>query len=429
MRMLIERLKLYLSHNVFLKNIIILTSGSIIAQGITFVSTILLSHLYSPSTFGELSIFTSILSFFVLFSTGKYDLAIVVSSTDNEARVLIRICNIILFFVFALSIAFLITYFSLKRFGLIENKEITFLYLLPISLLLLSSNQIIQMYFVRNRQFGIINYSRIFESISNGVFSAILSLYTVYGLIIGYLIGQFAGWIPLFSLFRKKKYRSNITKDELILVGKKYNEFPKVNVLQGLLDMMQFGGIVLLLSIHFDNYTIGLYSLSTRLLQAPMGLVIKPITNVFFSEASGRYQNNNNNYYNLIKSTLIKSSLVLTPIILTIALVSPYLFKFFFGEEWIETSAFVQIFSTFILFDMLRSVISHSNNIIGKQRSYFIWSLIWGAGLILIVTIGISPFKNNVFVSFLIISIYQTIQALFLLILTVKMAKNIKINL
>ena len=68
-----------------IKNAGTLLSGNVIAQGIAFLSYLLLSRLFTPDDFGLFTVFYGYLEVLIILSTCKYEQAIIVAPDDARA--------------------------------------------------------------------------------------------------------------------------------------------------------------------------------------------------------------------------------------------------------------------------------------------------------------------------------------------------------
>ena len=69
----------------FTKNVLILMTGTTMAQAIPIAVLPILSRLYSPDDFGVLAIFISLSFIFGSIANGRYELAIVLPKDDRSA--------------------------------------------------------------------------------------------------------------------------------------------------------------------------------------------------------------------------------------------------------------------------------------------------------------------------------------------------------
>ena len=79
-------------NTVIARSIAIMFGGTVLAQGITFAATPLLSRLFSPDDFGVLGAFVAILTILISFSSLKYELAIPQASIKKHTLELVFLC-------------------------------------------------------------------------------------------------------------------------------------------------------------------------------------------------------------------------------------------------------------------------------------------------------------------------------------------------
>ena len=67
-----------------------LVSGNVLAQVITLLAYFVLTRIYTPDDYGLFNIFYSYIEVLIIFSTCKYELAIVVADDEREASAVAR---------------------------------------------------------------------------------------------------------------------------------------------------------------------------------------------------------------------------------------------------------------------------------------------------------------------------------------------------
>ena len=72
--------------SVFYKNILILLKGSVLAQLIPLIISPFITRLYSPKELGVLALFSSISVILGSVVNGRYEQALVLVKTENEAK-------------------------------------------------------------------------------------------------------------------------------------------------------------------------------------------------------------------------------------------------------------------------------------------------------------------------------------------------------
>ena len=76
----------------FGKNVVTLMTGTTIAQILPVALTPVLTRLFSPEEFGAFAFFASIISILLVFSSGRYEQAIVLPKEDKDAINILGLC-------------------------------------------------------------------------------------------------------------------------------------------------------------------------------------------------------------------------------------------------------------------------------------------------------------------------------------------------
>ena len=75
-------------HESFLKNILLLVSGTLLAQVISFLASPVLTRLYSPASYGEFGLFTACAAIAGALICFRYELALVIPRSKEHAAAL-----------------------------------------------------------------------------------------------------------------------------------------------------------------------------------------------------------------------------------------------------------------------------------------------------------------------------------------------------
>jgi O-antigen/teichoic acid export membrane protein len=416
-------LRKYIPKSILVRNVFTLVSGTAFAQVINFIFSVILTRIYTPGAFGSLSVFLAILAFFLVFSCGKYDVAIVATHSRNDAVELLRMSLIITFFTALISLIMIIAVYIVPLNFYNNTPVRTWLFLIPLSLILLSIFQALWMWNVREKRFKDIFVIRPVEAFITGGLSVSLLSLKGLGLLLGTLIGQISSTILLIIItIRKDSLKIfYFSWKEVKHVALKYSHFPKFNIMQGFVEMLQASAIVLIASNYFPAALIGLYALCMRVLQVPVRLVILPFSHVFFAEASDIYRNGKS-LYQLVRRTLIHTSLLSLPLPIFLMFAGPFVFGLVFGAQWKEAGEYARILSPWIFFDILRAPIVQISSIVGKQKQILFLSLL--SGLVLITSVILGLYLALSFNKILwIVSISQSLTNILIIIAILKMSK------
>jgi len=281
------------------------------------------------------------------------------------------------------------------------------------------------MWNVREKKFKDISMLRILETSSNGGFSILFKPLGTIGLLFGTLISQLVSSLFLgikifvrdkFNLF---KFIKKDMKENALL----YLDFPKYNILQGLCDMFLIIGIVLIGSRYLSVEVMGFYALALRVLQLPVGIIVRPIAHVFFAEASEKYRNGEN-LYQLTRKTII-NMLFFGSIIPTVLFIAgPFLFSIIFGKQWYEAGVIAKILSIWIFLDFVKAPVAQIAAIVGKQKLVLLCTLVVSIIFVLVIISSGYFFHDNPKIFFTIISTYQSIQTIFFILLFLKLSRK-----
>jgi len=401
----------------FVKSTLTLMTGTILAQGISLLIFPILSRIYSPSEFGAITLYMSIVGAFAIIATTQYEKAIVIASDDLEAYSLLKISHFVGIGISVLNLAIVLIFVLI--FGNHFNLTTIFknwLYLMPVFTLMFGSSQAITHLFIRDKSFKAIAMSKIINSLGINVSMLLLGFLGmgIIGLYLANIIGVLLTSLYLIWVYYQKKYNTLKQNSSLISIAKKYIDFPKTNSLQALVEMFQMNGIVYLLGIFFNAACIGLFSFSMKVLMAPMWLIGTSISHVFFQKASEEYLRTHNLRV-LFKKAVINSSLIATPILIAMLIFGPTIFALVFGEEWREAGSYARILAPWIFLDFVKAPVSQIPVITGRIKSMFFITLMGNVILILSMIYGGGILKNEKS-SFIILSFTMCIYVILLLI-------------
>lgn len=419
--------RFFSNRSAFTKNIVTLVSATALAQAVNFGFNIVLARLYAPADFGVLSVFLSLVSFIIVVSAGKYDVALVATHSDEDAKGLTTLGMLITIAVAAMVLLLVwIIYAAPIRFYS-DNPVHNWFYLIPASVIFLSIFQVLWMWNVRAKRFKNISFIRPLEAFVNNGLCILLKAYKDFGLILGALAGQMVSMFVITSVSLKKDgpglFVSPIKK--LSELGFRYIEFPKINILQGFAETLQMGIIVLVASGYFPAADVGFYAQCMRVLQAPARLITLPLAHVFFSEASQHFREGKD-IYPLVKRVAYQAGLWLLPIPVILIIAGPLLFKVVFGEQWTEAGVYAAILSPWIFLDMIRGPIVQVASIMGKQKRILVITLISNAILLLSLIFGIG-FGLRFGTVLIVVSTTQSIMCLYLISVIFKMSRIVNI--
>ena len=411
--------------NSLLKGVLILLSGAAIAQVISFAASILLARIYQPEDFGLLAVFTSAAGILSLIASGRYELGFMITDDNKEIK---SILSLIYFLVIAFSIAISIVCLAVFAFyGALPdfNSIKTWNLILGLSVLFSTLGQVFNVYLIREKRYSILSKFRIAEStVNNGLAIAFYSLGPI-GLLISYVCSQAVIFFGLqhISLKKLNPFKFQFDKKGLKETAQEHVKYPKYNILQGLIDAFQLQGVLLTGSMFLSLTAVGFYSYAMRILQVPVWLVVRPMSQVFMSESSELFRKNMS-FYPLALKVLSRSFLLGIPVVTVLLVWGPDLFSLLFGEKWQGAGDLARILSFWILTDFVRAPLSQIPIILGKQGVLLKASLIGSIIILLFIILLGNSLSDEYLKFFSFLSFIQILYNCFIIYLCLNQAKQ-----
>lgn len=369
----------------FARGATILTGGTVLSQGLAIIAAPLLTRLYSPSDFGALAIFISILSVMVVVVSLKYQLAIPLPQDDEIAINVMAIAMISVVLMTAVA-GLLLLFFGEKFAHILDMKAIVpYLWIVPVSLFGAGVYQVLSYWALRKQDFTRIARTKINQGIANVLTQVIVGLLTKgpLGLLLGDAIGRTSGSGSLFALFwkRDRQLISNISWEKMKEVAIRYRNYPLISSLSGLVNSTGLQVAPIMLASYYGAAVVGWFSLTQRIIGIPMRFIGLSVASVYTSEAARLVRENPNQLKSLFTDQTKKLALIGGIPILLIGLSAPLFFSFIFGPSWEESGQYAQVLSIMFAIQFVVTPLSQTLNILERQSV----QLIWDAGRLVIV--------------------------------------------
>ena len=363
----------------FSRNVLTLMTGTTIAQAIPIAISPILTRIYTPEDFGVFTLYIAIVSLISIFATAQYDIAIVLPKSDIKAINLMAlsllICCIIV--VFTMLCIFLFKNIISEQ---IEQKELlNFIYLIPLSVLLMGIYQIFNYWSNRKKYYKIMAINRTTQSLTTASSNVLIGLLSRSGLIIGQLIGQITSTLLLLKfVYKKDKNLLRSVKIKYInLVSIRYIKFPKVNILLSVINSFYNNSKYIIFGFIFLPNVIGQLYLVYRVLGIPSSIIGASIAEVLLQDISSTKSNNDIQaiYKRIIKTFLVLLFTALLPCLI-IFLYGEFIFGFVFGSNWLFAGKIASILIIGIIFEFSISPFCKLFFVFNKNEIYLIWEIL-----------------------------------------------------
>ncbi|HDH4880885.1 TPA: type 8 capsular polysaccharide synthesis protein Cap8K, partial [Staphylococcus aureus] len=364
--------------------LMILSSG--IAQVILIITTPIITRLYSPTEFGEFTIFSNIAMILIPIINARYDLLIVNTKNDRSANILSQIS----FLISLLILLILIPIFAISAW-LYPNFILDFIFII-IMLFLVSLTNIFTNYLNKERKYKVLSLINVFRAGSMALLQIIFGLLALgsLGLIIGFSLSYIAGITLGYKTFKK---HFNIVRDKeetkaLFLENKNQLVYSTPSIL---LNSLSFSVVVFFIGILYTNTEVGIYGMAIRVLGIPVTIISLGLSKIFMQQANDYYIEHGN-FRNLLLK--FSSILVIVSIILYVPLYlfSEELVNILLGHSWVDAITVIKIVIPLFVIRLIVSTVSLSVIVLQKQQLELILQALFLIGTT--VTFVISKMLN-----------------------------------
>ncbi len=412
-------------NNQFFKNFLTLFTGSVVAQGILFLSILILTRLFDEEAFGIYALYASSVFLLKTLATLCYELAIVLPKRDKDAINLFAF-SLIIVFLFSLFLLGVIVIFHDNIIAVLKIEEISyFIYFVPLSVFFLGNISALDYWNNRTDLFKNISIGNVSKSATMSATQLItgFSSFKTIGLVPGMIVGQFVNMVVIAKLAYKRlqKDAKHISLKRMLFLAKKYRDIPLFNTVLTFANRLSTELPVLLITHYFGIGTAGVYGLAVRVSKTPPGMIGQSISQVFFNKASKVY-NADGNLFELLKKTYKKLFITALVIFIPLLFVS-YFLDVVFGKNWTEVGLYVRIIIPWLFMGFLNSPVSYIVSILNKQKSILIYDILVLTSRFLAFYLGYTIY-NDVIMSLLFFSGVGVFFNLVILVYFLKIAKD-----
>ena len=405
---MIKKAQQFFQQRDFSRYVLILSSGTVLAQLVPVLVSPILTRLYSPEDFALLAFYLATANFFIVAATLRYEQAILLPKREKDAESLLALC---IYIICAFSIfAYGLFYFCGREIAeFLGNKDASaWLMLIPASIVITGIYRTMLNWANRQKHYKSMATVKVAQTGSAATSNLILGgLSAPGGLVIGELTGHIIAASTLAIRTRKVIYRALQTPfTRVVANAKKYADFAKVNTPHVLMDTLQSSGLVFILASFFGDVVLGLYALMMRVLMAPVSMIGTSVAQVFYKQAS-EVRNHGGDVSALMQSVTTKLALFSWPIFACFMFLAPDMFQFIFGEKWREAGEFAQILTPWVAVHFVVMPIMQLPMIFNEQRRAFLFGIVGNA--LMLSTIFFGGYIGDVKMGFVLLSFCMVI--------------------
>jgi lipopolysaccharide exporter len=354
----------------FAGNVLIMAGGTAIAQGLSVLLAPIVARLFAPQAFGLAALFSSITIIIGAVVNLRYELAIHIPKSDEDAANLLAISLGSALGFCGLSVAIILIAGD-PLLVLIDAPELKpFLWLIPVAVLVRGFFQALSQWLARRKRFGGISLASVSESITTNGLQ--VGMGTAGLGVPGWLIGsRIMGSIISMGLLSAQAwrrdgqvFRQTISRDRMRAQAIRFKKFPLYSTWSALLNVVSWQMPTLLLSAFFSTSIVGFYDLGTRTLRLPMDLLGNAIAKVFLQRAAKAGWDGD---LAIVVEGVFKRlvAIGMFPMLL-LGLIGRDAFALVFGSNWAVAGVYAQILSVWTFFWFISSPLSTLFTILEK---------------------------------------------------------------
>jgi len=386
-----------LNSKTFLKNVVTLLSGTALAQAIPILISPLLTRIYSPGEIGVYTIFFATSNILAILSSGRLEQAVLIPKHRKDSFNVVKLA--FCFSIIVSTISFLaLLFFKSQISSLLGLSTISnWIFLIPLTSFFIVIFQVYSFWLNRNDKYLSISKGKVSQGVFMAFIQVSLSILGTVGLVLGRFVGAFFSSAYLFFLSIKLSPKLFLfNKSDLKTTLITYKDYPIYTMPNALLNSISNNLPLYLLESFYDAKATGFYSWSVRIIQGPMGMIIASLQQVFFREASKKY-NNGESVFSLTKGVLKKLFLIGIIPYTVIFFYSPSIFAFVFGEEWRIAGEYTKFLVPWFFMVFLTSPISSIILIFNKQKIYFLYEFLLFISRLIALYCGYRFFNDPIY--------------------------------
>ncbi len=351
----------------YLRNIISVSGLTFISQAISLLTTPILSRIFSPTDYGEIAIYTSIIAVMEACASLSYAAGIALDKNLHEAKATTKLCIIITCAVGLLGM------FVVGIVNLCVNGGVLlriFIIALPVMVVFPDISAAYEGWLKRCKKYNSIGILNIINVVLTFGLSLTMGLlgFKASGLIIARCISAviFAAIVYLIVLRTTDYKKHTVSMEEIKNRAIVHKRFPLFQM--PFIVMNSFSGQLptIIMSSFFPAEEIGSYTKASSITAIPSQVIGKTVGSVFYQECA--LLENEEELRRLSFFTYKRLLMIGAVLALGLACVGPQLFSFVLGERWYQAGVCGALMAPMVACIFISQPLSHVLFIKNKQH-------------------------------------------------------------
>lgn len=361
----------------FVGNVLVVMTGTALAQMIGFALSPVISRLFTPLDFGVFGSFGAVSSVIAAGVTLEYTQAIMLPKAKEDAINLFVVSCLCTLAIGALCLLCCILAPAPLQ-GLMKVSGTWVLALLVLSTVVIGLNKACQAWCVRVKAFKHTSASQVVRSVSSSGTQIGLGCIQAGapGLIAGSVLADIMASLNLVRVLFPdlKALGASIRWERMRKLAMEYRDFPIYAASQNVINTLSLGLPVLLLTHFYGLAVAGAYAFGWRILGASMSFVLTALRQVLFQKACETHHQGGSLVALYVRIT---SGLFVLAVLPTVVLVvwAPPIFSWIFGAQWLVAGEFSRSLALWMLFAFCNLPAVLFARLIRIQRAIFFYDL------------------------------------------------------
>lgn len=370
-----------------------MVSGNVLAQVITLLAYFVLTRIYTPEDYGLFNIFYSYIEVLVIFSTCKYELAIVVADDEHEASAVARFALRLNALV---SLGLLTVALLLWLTGALPGNfaQLGWMVLLiPPMVFFCGTSRVYSFLYNRFHRYAMIAVSDNVNAGTGAVMKIVLGLlgFSQSGLPVGTVIGQAASNVNyrlrLKSILKDQSVLKN-PKSEQVAAARKHRNFPLFVASKDLINTFSSNLPFLWAALYFDRAEVGLFGLALTFTLQPVNILSAAFERVLYARTAEAVRERKAAMHLLRRFVLTLLAVAVPVAVLAWFLAEP-VFVFCFGDRWQGCGPFVRALLPWAVVSLCSTSLMFVANVFSSQRTEFRFFVVMVALRVAAIAVGI----------------------------------------
>lgn len=354
--------------------IALMAGGTALGQVAGIVSLPILSRLYSREAFGIVNSYTSILSNLAIICGLRYEQAVPIADSDQEAADALGLAGISTVLLSLLVLVVLLIFGGPILRTLHAEELQAFVWVIPLGVFLQGMNQTVSFWAVRRKAFSSLAMRRA----NQGIFTALFQIGLHFvsrgslGLVLGFGLGQGSGCGTLLrNAWRDdKELLKKISVAGMKRIGGRYRRFPLISGPAAFCNSLALNLPALLMPIYFGMASNGDLRQANQVMALPLSLIGAAAGQAFLGEAPKLLRDDPAAARSLFNK-MTKRLALFSVFVVMGGVLAIWIAPFALGEKWREAGIYMAILGLPSALQFVTSPISQITTILERQDLQF----------------------------------------------------------